>query len=342
MAGDIGKELPRARTVGGSGKGISRRSLLRLGAKAAVVATIGQWAGRQAYSDEQEAARKGDKVLDALGGFLKGKDQNQSGVQVEVSQKPDLVSAEFKAVFADLTSDEKRGALERVREAKALMLGILKNQVIENVSFNEDLIIKSAREKGVPESLLLGMVIMESSGNEKAVSGVGAKGLTQMMDGMAVKHELNINDGDDDERFIPEKILPATATELVEQYGRYGDWSLAVWDWHAGNKNVYTALQVYLKEAYREELPDINVYPSDESEEAKAVATVEADRRIRLFREAIGQHKITVYQLFENPTITEMFSGEEWNMTDEYVFRVVAASEAYLEEKRKLGLNVPE
>src|SRR3989344_2980630 len=256
MAGDIGKELPRARTVGGSGKGISRLSLLRLGAKAAVVATIGQWAGRQAYSDEQEAARKGDKVLDALGGFLKGKDQNQSGVQVEVSQKPDLVSSEFRTVFPNLTENEKAQALQEVRRAKSVMLGNLDNEAIERISSNERLILGSAAGVNMPEnvaSLLIGLVIAESNGRPKAVSSKGAKGLTQMDDNMTRRYGLVLSDGDDDERFDPEKILPATAQELTAQYERYGDWGLVFWSWHLGDPQLYEALQIYARDEYGEE-----------------------------------------------------------------------------------------
>lgn len=37
--------------------------------------------------------------------------------------------------------------------------------------------------------------------------------------------------------------------------------------------------------------------------------------------------------MFENGKIQEMFRGEEWNQTDEYLLRVVAAAELYREAK---------
>ena len=336
MAGDIGKKLPRGKVVGRPKEGISRRQLLKLGVKAGVLAL----AGKQAYDIEQAADREVREGVGAVQDFFRGEEENQKGVTVEVNQRPDLVSSEFRTVFPNLTENEKAQALQEVRISKSAILVNLDNEAIERISSNERLILGSAAGVNMPENvarLLIGLVIAESNGRPKAVSSKGAKGLTQMDDNMTRRYGLVLSDGDDDERFDPEKILPATAQELTAQYERYGDWGLAFWSWHLGDPQLYEALQIYVKDEYGKELPSTYVEPTDESSEAQAVATFEAQRRISLYKEMIQKKGITVYHILSNPTIAEMFSGEEWNMTDEYVFRVVAASEAYREEKGKLG-----
>ena len=344
MPRDIGKELPKSRVAGQSKEGFSRRRFLK-GAGALAVGAVGQWAGRQAYSDEQAAARKTDQILDNIGGIFKKGENYQPGVTVEVSQKPDLVSAEFKTAFPNLTEDERAGALEKVRMARSVMEGNLTNEAIRRIADNEDLIRSSAKRLGMDDAvanLLLGLVIAESNGMVDAIgdpdpqTGEQARGLTQMMEAMAEKYALIVSGGDDDERFIPEKILPATAQELLEYYSKFGNWGLAIWTWHAGEPQVYKAVKVYLAEKFDKELPDINVAPTDQSSQARAEATAEAQRRMSAYRAAIKDHNVTIYHLFSHPTIRTMISGKGWNMTDEYVYRVIGAQEAYFEEKSKL------
>src|SRR3989344_2354698 len=149
MAGDVGKELPKGRTSRVLDRKVGRRNILGGLAKIGAAATVVQWAGRQAYSDEQVAAREGDKVLDAVGNLFKDETKNQPGVQVEIDQKPDLVSAEFKAVFHNLT-----------------------NEAIGRIAANEELIRSSITRLGMSDevaNLLLGLVIAESNGMVDAI-----------------------------------------------------------------------------------------------------------------------------------------------------------------------------
>src|SRR3989344_164804 len=347
MAGDVGKELPKGRTSRVLDRKVGRRNILGGLAKIGAAATVVQWAGRQAYSDEQVAAREGDKVLDAVGNLFKDETKNQPGVQVEIDQKPDLVSAEFKTVYPNLTSEEKAQALEMVRKGKVVMLNNLTNEAIGRIAANEEVIRSSITRLGMSDgvaNLLLGLVIAESNGMVDAIgdpdpqTGEQARGLTQMMKATAEKYALKISGGDDDERFIPEKILPATALELLEYYSKFGNWGLAIWSWHAGEPQVYEAVRVYLSEKFDKELLDINVVPANDSPEAQAEATAVALQRMDEYKRAIRDYNVTIFHLFSHPTIRTMFSGKGWNMTDEYVYRVIGAQEAYFEEKSKLGV----
>ena len=106
-----------------------------------------------------------------------------------------------------------------------------------------------------------------------------------------------------------------------------------------GWKLDYRKFRVYLAEKFGHKLDDINVVPVDDSQEAQAEATAVALQRMDEYKKAIGDYNVTIFHLFSHPTIRTMFSGKRWNMTDEYVYRVVAGIEAYREEKGKLGLG---
>ena len=346
MAGDVGKELPRNRTPRILDREVGRRKILGGLAKLGAVAAVGQWAGRKAREDVQTAADTIDQTADSVGSLFKRETKRES-VTVELHEKPDLVSVEFKTIFPNLTEEERALALEQVRKGKVVMLNNLTNEAIVRIADNEDLIRSSAKRLGASDevaNLLVGLVITESNGRADALgepdekTGEQAKGLTQMLEAMAQKHNLTISGGQDDERFIPEKILPATALELLEYYSKFGNWGLAIWSWHAGEPQVYEAVRVYLSEKFDKELLDINVVPANDSPEAQAEATAVALQRMDEYKRAIRDYNVTIFHLFSHPTIRTMFSGKGWNMTDEYVYRVIGAQEAYFEEKSKLGV----
>jgi hypothetical protein len=178
-----------------------------------------------------------------------------------------------------------------------------------------------AEKHGVPGELFLGFVMYESEGFANSVSptGAGEKGLTQMDDAMAQKHGLRTSDGNDDERFDPEKILPASAEELVEAYERLGDWGLAFQQWHVGMSQLYDEiLKPYFLSAHDEDLPSIGETPESEVQKVH-----------ELYKAKIKQYKVTVYHLFKNPQIQEVVSGPRWYATDQYLPRILGSAGAY-------------
>ncbi|EFM4228424.1 transglycosylase SLT domain-containing protein [Escherichia coli] len=85
----------------------------------------------------------------------------------------------------------------------------------------------------LPEGLLRSVAITESGGNQFAVSGAGAKGLFQFMDGTARDMGLRGNDV-----FNPEKAAQAAAkylSQLLQENGGDLSKALASYNWGIGN-----------------------------------------------------------------------------------------------------------
>ncbi|MWG03224.1 transglycosylase SLT domain-containing protein [Escherichia coli] len=89
----------------------------------------------------------------------------------------------------------------------------------------------------LPEGLLRSVAITESGGNQFAVSGAGAKGLFQFMDGTARDMGLRGNDV-----FDPEKAAQAAAkylSQLLQANGGDLSKALASYNWGIGNVKRY-------------------------------------------------------------------------------------------------------
>lgn len=89
----------------------------------------------------------------------------------------------------------------------------------------------------LPEGLLRNVAITESGGNQFAVSGAGAKGLFQFMDGTARDMGLRGNDV-----FDPQKSAQAAAkylSQLLRQNGGDLSKALASYNWGIGNVKRY-------------------------------------------------------------------------------------------------------
>jgi soluble lytic murein transglycosylase-like protein len=89
----------------------------------------------------------------------------------------------------------------------------------------------------LPAGLLKSVAITESGGNQFAMSGAGAKGLFQFMDGTARDMGLRGNDV-----FDPEKSAQAAAkylSQLLRQNGGDLSKALASYNWGIGNVQRY-------------------------------------------------------------------------------------------------------
>jgi len=299
----------------GFDKKFSRRKLLSHMAKGA----IGVLAVRGGLQTKDEATIKAQEARKALANFLD--DQNKKNI-AEVTT-PVREPTFLNAVYPDLSSEEMASAKKEAFETEKTFLDY---DAIYNTAKYESLIRKSAEKEGIPEELLLGLVVYESKGNPKAVSSAGAKGLTAMMDEMAQRNGLKIGNGEDDERFDPDKILPATARQLREEYERFGNWGLAFQAWHLGDKQLYGLLRIHFASAYGENLPDIMVRAVDDSEEAKAAANLEAEKIKAQYKDKIREHKVTVYHLFKNPKIQEETASDNWESTGDYLPRIIGSA----------------
>jgi soluble lytic murein transglycosylase-like protein len=95
----------------------------------------------------------------------------------------------------------------------------------------DELITRIANETGLDPKLLHALVIVESAYDHRAVSPVGAAGLTQLMPGTA--RELGVTN-----RFDVEENLRGGARYLAIQIGRFGDLRLALAAYNSGPGRV--------------------------------------------------------------------------------------------------------
>lgn len=267
-------------------------------------------------------------VLSRLANLVKGsigpKEEGLSatGVTVEPSAKK---LRDFSEFFANLTPNEQRIANEKVEAAKNTMSQILDKDSYLSLSDFENEIRRNAKNAKLPDKvgdLLIGLIATESHGDSEAVSAQQAAGLTQMSVKMAAKHKLSPQD-----RFIPVKILAATANELKEEHDlRYGEWTITLWSWHTGAENMYAILREYFRDQYRENLPSEN---AEDYEEAM--------RRINLYKNKIAQHNLNFFKILQSTKVSEMLSDKEkWDYTDEYIWRTIASAKLFGDYKKDI------
>lgn len=341
MGSEAGEVVPpfKKRTTSSTarrqGQGVDRRTFLKALAGGAVAATT----ARGALALKGDAERGSSALKKKVGGLLDGSDDEgkvmTGSVQEAVTRKPPIELD----IYPDLLTN-KDAARNPIRDAATEMFPKVQDN-LEIISQQEEKIRQAAKEHQTPEDLLLGLVITESVGDRYAVSSAGAKGLTQMMDEMAKKHGLQVSGADTkaegynpktdpDDRFNPDLILEPTTRELREAYDtRWGNWGLTFWEWHAGATNIYNALQVYISDKHQLQLPDIKVIPTDNSEQANAVATTEASRRVERYKSVIKEKGINVFEMLQYPAIINMFNELGYDYTKKYIPRIVASSLLY-------------
>ena len=96
----------------------------------------------------------------------------------------------------------------------------------------------AAREKGIPETLFLGLIRQESAWNPSARSGAGALGLTQVMPWWAPKFGIT-----EKQLLDPKTNLSVGAEILRQELVRFGgSWALAAMAYNAGAGAVSRAI----------------------------------------------------------------------------------------------------
>ena len=243
-------------------------------------------------------------------------------------------------LYPNLTVEEKVDLNSQLQNERSIVSEhYLTDEAIKNIKDLKPFIDQFALDWGVPPDLLLGMIIVESTGNQYAANQQKdaegniisrAKGSVQITDPMAIAHGLIITDYDlddpnydptldPDQRYDINIALQVVVDELSGAYARWGDWSLAAWEWHAGAKNIYSALQIYVSHKDDIELPDA-IGVSDDVLSAQIA---------KLYRDKITQDNINLFRLINNPAVYAEFSGPEWDNTLIYVLRALAAIEEY-------------
>jgi len=228
----------------------------------------------------------------------------------------------INTAFPGLDGKEKQAARENIKLARANVKGILDNDSYESLRAYESSVKLAARSAGMPSDvgeLFLGLIATESGGRSDALSEDGAAGLTQMGEDVAKRQNLKLED-----RFIPAKVLPASAKDIAEQNKlRYDSWPMAIWAWHTGPGGMYTILNEYLHDEFGD--------PKHAIEGATYQQGLEV---IDYFKSKIRQRNVNVHRVLKNPAVAKLLADKDnWDYTDEYVYRAVAGAGLYADYK---------
>lgn len=154
----------------------------------------------------------------------------------------DVIEQRLRALESEIDlkyTKEVRGVIDnflktghgRKRVASLLMMGSYYFPIFE----------RALEEAGLPAELKF-LPVIESGLNPKATSPVGAGGLWQFMPATAKGYDLKI-DSKIDERNDPYLSSRKACEFLKKQYGRFGDWTLALAAYNAGPGTVQSAIQ---------------------------------------------------------------------------------------------------
>ncbi len=118
----------------------------------------------------------------------------------------------------------------------------------------DNIIMRAADEYGVPFEMIRAVIGAESAFNPKAVSPAGAGGIMQFIETTAAAYGLT-----PDERFEPEKAIPAGARLLRDLRVKFGNWPEAVAAYNAGPGNVTSGRWLSFPET-RKYVPTVMAY----------------------------------------------------------------------------------
>lgn len=233
-------------------------------------------------------------------------------------EKPFTSQKVKELIFHDLRPDQQVAADNIVQRQKqnAILANPSYSQMIDVVKKNMPYIKAAADTYNIPVLAACGVVLIENGGGDALSSPVGARGPAQLMPETARRFGLIVNENRDD-RIDPAKCFKAQCEYLAtmrEMFG--GDLGIAIWGYHAGEGNVYSALRQYF---YDTEGEDYGSAVSRDPQEAQTAA--------KKYRELIKSRKLNIHTLLQNPRVIAKVIDKLQDETQLYVFKAVAGAE---------------
>lgn len=309
-----------------AGRGITRRRLLKAGLAAAAVGLFGRGAGETAI-DIKEGVEKTTRAFKQLSRFFNNELGAVQGDRIsETSSIMVKPRTEFSAVFHNLSESESQQAVRLVRQMHGVIAANSEYQngsLYEVTKKHETEIKKAARFAGIESNLAIGIVFVENGGGEAIRNAnSGALGVAQLMPETAKRYGLQVGDGID-ERKDPKRSLEVLGKYLKDLKLEFLDSGLAVWGYHAGEGNVYSALRAYFRNVDRQDFGDVII------SQDPAIANI--------YRRLISERKLTVHHVLQNPQVQAEVLSKLGDETELYVYKVIAASQLYRINKENFG-----
>ena len=221
-----------------------------------------------------------------------------------------------RIIFHDLSSQDLKKVEDLTREQ--LRLIVSKPQFLPSVGVVEkhkEKIKQEADNAKIPESIALGVALLENGGSETEISTAGAAGIFQLTKGTAKNLGLAVDD-QSDERLNPDKNIEAGLRYLDQNLALFSDIGLAVWAHHAGPNNVSKAVKIYLK----------NLGEEDAFEFVEAEKLGKLDRAKYVWRAYVTKDGMDVHKVLDNFTVRVTFLSTLDDESALYTYKVAAAA----------------
>jgi len=235
-------------------------------------------------------------------------------------------------VFHDLTPGAKEQAENTVKQMEEV---IKKNgsykEMVAVVLKHENTIRKFAQEYNVPAEVALGIALIENGGGEDQISpGAGARGIMQLMPETAKEHiKVDIKKGVD-ERTDPVKNIYAGVRYLADLYKLFPDWGIVTWGYHAGQGNIWWAIETYFKDTRGVDLGAITFAKED----------MEALKMKQDYHNAVLKNRLNAHQILSNEAVKEQVITHLVDESELYFYKAVAGARLFQEEKAKASIAV--
>ncbi len=165
-------------------------------------------------------------------------------VKSSVSEKKAIDPSEYRRTLESITKTVPLSYNEPVRKMINYYLSNHRDRFSRMLGLSQyyfPIYEKVFTSKGVPEEIKF-LSVVESSLNPFATSTAQAGGLWQFLEPVGKKYGLAINDTID-ERRDPVLACNAAADYLLESYGMYKDWLLAIASYNCGRNNIRWAME---------------------------------------------------------------------------------------------------